>query len=126
MTYNVARYCQIFSDFFQYYPILYKIVKYGLIFFNNLQMAISPLSILSCFYSLLATCYLLLVTCHLLLDNCYLLHVTCYMLLAICYLLLSDTCNLILFHMILGYLKLAISCKKIASFRSCSATRSCF
>ena len=44
---------------------------------------------------------------------------------AACYLLLSDTCNLILFHMILGYLKLAISCKNIASFRSCYATRSC-
>ena len=48
------------------------------------------------------------------------------MLVAAFYFLLFDTCNLIFFHMILGYLKLAISCKKIASFRSCSATRSCF
>ena len=50
---------------------------------------------------------------------CWLLFITCYLLLIIIWYLESDS-------MILAYLKLAISCKKIVSFRSCSATRSCF
>ena len=68
---------------------------------------------------------MLSVGCYLLLATCYLLIVTCHLLLATCYLSLSDTCNLIL-SMILANLKLAISCKKTVSFRSCSATRSYF
>ena len=43
-----------------------------------------------------------------------------YFILVICYLLL----RFLLYDT--NYLKLAIACNKIASFRSCSATRSCF
>ena len=110
MTYNVDRYCQIFSDFAKYCPRLCNIVQNCQILPNIFQYCSN--GYLSSLYSelvfdhyllpvtcylLLATCYLTTVTCYLLLDNCYLLHVSCYMLLAECYLLLSDTCNLIFF-----------------------------
>ena len=72
-------------------------------------------------YLLLVTCYLPPVTCHLLLATCYLIPVTCYILFNISWYLQSYS-----FHMIISYLKPVISCKRIASFRSCSATRSCF
>ena len=97
------------------------------------------LRLVSC--HLLLACYLLLVTCHLLLATCYLLLVSCHLLLATCYLLLATcyllpvTCYMLLiiswyfqsdsFHIIIGYLKPLISCKRITSFRSCSATHSC-
>ena len=59
--------------------------------------------------------YIMNIMCYMLLLIWYLLYVTCYLLLAIRF-MLYDT----------DYLKLAIACNKLASFRSCSATRSCF
>ena len=61
-----------------------------------------------------------IVTFYLFLATCYLLPVTCYMLLIISWYLQSDS-----FRMIIGFLKPAISCNRIVSFCSCSATRSC-
>ena len=128
MTYNVARYCQIFSDFAKYCLILCNSVQNWQIlpnispfssngYFSSLYsklVSIHYLLPVTCFlllatcflatvtcYLLLATCYLLHVTCYMLLATCYLLYVTCYMLLSACYLLLSNTCNLIFFHMII-------------------------
>ena len=60
------------------------------------------------------------------LDTCILLLATFYLLTVAYYLILTGTCFLILSVWYLLLLKLAITCKKIASFRSCSATRSCF
>ena len=53
-------------------------------------------------------CYLLYDICQLLPAICYMLYVTCYLLHAICY-----------YVFVSFYLKLAPSCKKIVSFRSC-------
>ena len=61
--------------------------------------------------------------CYPLLATCYLLPVTCYLLLIIWFLLVHAFW---FFQYGTDYLKLAITCKKIVSFRSCSATRSCF
>ena len=46
--FNVARYCQIFSDLVKYCLMLCNIVRYCLILFNIVQVAISALSFLSC------------------------------------------------------------------------------
>ena len=73
----------------------------------------------TCYLSLVS-CQLLPATCYLLLATCYLLPVTCYILLIIRWYLESDS-----LHLIISYLKPLISCKRIASFCSCSATRSC-
>ena len=65
---------------------------------------------------ILAICWSLFITCQLL-GTCYLLPVICHLFLATCYSFLFA---------IQIFLNLAISCKTIASFRSCSATRSCY
>ena len=52
MTYNVAIYCQIFSDFVKYCSMMCNIVKYCHVLFNNVQVAISALSSLRCNNSL--------------------------------------------------------------------------
>ena len=103
MTYNVARYCQIFSDFAKYCPILCNIVQNCQILPNIFQYSsngyFSSLysELVSIHYLLPVTChlllgnsYLLLVTCLLLLNKCYLLHVTCCMLLIVIWYLQSD------------------------------------
>ena len=61
-------------------------------------------------------------TCYLLIAICYLLPVTEHLLLSIWYLLALANW---LFLYDTGYLKLAINCKTIVSFRSCTETRSC-
>ena len=87
------------------------------ILLQNLRL-VCKLAIFNYCYPLLATCYLLPVTCYLLLATCYMLSVTYYLIVdCTCYLIvsvwdwLSETCY---------YLQ------EIVSFRSCSATRSCF
>ena len=62
MTYNVARYCQIFSDLLKYYPMLCNIVQYCLILFNSVQVAISAFFfwVVIIFLEMLINCPILL------------------------------------------------------------------
>jgi len=74
---------------------------------------------LNIWYLILTSSYRNFHTCILLLESCYFLPVSYY------YLIFTGTCFFSFFLYDIGYLKLAITCKKIVSFRSCSATRSC-
>ena len=96
------------------------------------------LVILDFWYSIFDTPYLILNICHSISDtwfwhldtetficaSFYLLPVTFYLLLIIVWYLLIHDFWFFLYG--ISYLKLAITCKIIVSFRSCSATRSCY
>ena len=104
------------------------------------------LVILDIWYSIYNTRYLILCICYLIYDIWYLIldsdnhisylifdtlllkpwyldPITCYLLLANCYLSFDTYWNMLYYS---SYMVLAITCKKIVSFRSCSATGSCF